>query len=55
MTTTKFNRGISDDFVSALNGEYRKGAWWRNLVDDQETFLPSGRVTSTSIIVAVTF
>ncbi len=39
MTTRKFNRGISDDFVSALNGEYRKGGWWRNLVDDQGTFL----------------
>lgn len=39
MTTPRFNRGISDDFVKALNDEYRKGGWWRNLVDDPKTFL----------------
>ena len=39
MTTWRFDRGLSDDFVKALNDEYRKGGWWRNLVDDRETFL----------------
>ena len=39
MTTPRFNRGLSDDFVKALNDEYRKGGWWRNLVDDPKTFL----------------
>lgn len=39
MTMQRFNRGLSDDFVHALNEEYRKGGWWRNLVDDRETFL----------------
>ena len=39
MTTSRFNRGLSDDFVKALNEEYRKGSWWRNLVDNPKTFL----------------
>ena len=39
MTTQRFNRGISDEFVGALNNEYGKGGWWRNFVDDPETFL----------------
>ena len=39
MATPAFNRGISDDFVYALNIEYEKGGWWRNLVDDDETFV----------------
>ncbi len=39
MATSKFARGISDEFVSALNAEYRNGGWWRNLVDDRQTFV----------------
>ena len=39
MTTRRFNRGLSNDFVNALNDEYGKRSWWRNLVDDRETFL----------------
>ena len=39
MATPEFNRGISGDFVQALNAEYEKGGWWRNLVDDAETFV----------------
>ena len=39
MATSAFNRGISNDFVNALNTEYDKGGWWRNLVDDPETFV----------------
>ncbi len=39
MAPFKFNRGISAEFVEALNEEYKKCGWWRNLVDDQETFV----------------
>ena len=39
MATPAFNRGISEDFVNALNAEYEKGGWWRNLVKDKETFV----------------
>ena len=39
MTTRKFDRGIKDEFVDALNSEYEKGGWWRNLIHDPETFL----------------
>ena len=39
MTSPRFSRGISDYFVSALNDEYRKDGWWRNIADDRETFL----------------
>ena len=39
MAIQQFNRGLSDDFVDVLNDEYKKGGWWRNLVDDPETFL----------------
>ena len=39
MTTPTFNRGISDEFLEALNNEYKKGGWWRNLVDDEETLV----------------
>lgn len=39
MTTWQFKRGLDDDFVKALNDEYRKDGWWRHLVDDRETFL----------------
>ena len=35
----QFKRGINDDFVGALNDEYGRGGWWRNLVDDRETFV----------------
>lgn len=35
----QFKRGISDEFVRALNDEYGKGGWWRKLVDDRETFV----------------
>ena len=35
-----FNRGVSDEFVEALNTEYRKRhSWWRPFVDDDELFL----------------
>ena len=39
MTTPRFSRGFSDNFVEVLNDEYRKGGWWRNLLDDTRTFL----------------
>lgn len=39
VTTQRFNRGLSNDFVEAVNEEYGKGGWWRNLVDDRKTFL----------------
>ena len=39
MATPAFNRGLCDAFVEVLNNEYEKGGWWRNLVDDKETFL----------------
>ena len=39
MATPAFNRGLCDAFVEVLNNEYGKGGWWRNLVDDKETFL----------------
>ncbi len=39
MATPQFNRGLSKEFVGALNDEYGNDGWWRNLVDDQETFL----------------
>ena len=34
-----FNRGLSDEFVEALNREYAKAGWWRTLVDDPELFV----------------
>ena len=34
-----FNRGLDKAFVDALNEEYDKGGWWRNLVDDKDTFI----------------
>ena len=30
MANGVFNRGLSDEFVEALNVEYDKGGWWRN-------------------------
>ena len=39
MATPAFNRGLCDAFVEVLNNEYEKGGWWRNLVDDAETFV----------------
>ena len=39
MATETFNRGLNDDFITLLNAEYEKGTWWRNLVDDAETFV----------------
>ena len=34
-----FDRGLGDDFVDALNREYRKGGWWRAMVDDRDLFV----------------
>ncbi len=36
---TKFDRGLDDDFVAALNREYEQNTWWRQLVDDRELFV----------------
>lgn len=35
-----FNRGLCDDFVDALNREYKKtDSWWRRFVDDKHLFI----------------
>ena len=34
-----FNRGLNDDFIEALDDEYRKDGWWRALMDDKELFV----------------
>jgi len=36
---SKFNRGLDDAFVRALNREYDKGGWWRRIVDDRDLFV----------------
>ena len=37
---SEFNRGLSEEFVEALNDEYsKKDSWWRPFVDDDELFL----------------
>ena len=36
---SKFDRGISKEFVRALNNEYEKDGWWKNLIDDKSLFL----------------
>ena len=40
MTQDAFKRGLSPEFVDALNEKYEDtGGWWRNLVDDKDTFV----------------
>ena len=34
-----FNRGLSVEFVKALNDEYAKNGWWRAMVDDTDLFV----------------
>ena len=35
-----FNRGLNEEFVEALNAEYReRHSWWRPFVDDDQLFL----------------
>ena len=34
-----FNRGLTDEFVCALNKEYDKGGWWCRFVHDEDIFL----------------
>ena len=34
-----FNRGLTDEFVCALNKEYDKGGWWSTFVGDKDIFL----------------
>lgn len=34
-----FNRGLTDEFVCALNKEYDKGGWWCRFVCDRDIFL----------------
>lgn len=35
-----FSRGLDEEFVKALNREYkRKGSWWKGFVDDKNLFL----------------
>ena len=34
-----FNRGLTDEFVCALNKEYDKGGWWCRFVNDRDIFL----------------
>ena len=37
---SEFNLGLSDDFVEALNAEYRKeDSWWRPFVDHEKLFV----------------
>ena len=36
---SKINRGISAEFVGALNDEYEKRGWWKKLVEDKNLFL----------------
>ena len=36
---SKFVRGISKEFVRALNNEYEKDGWWKKLIDDKSLFL----------------
>lgn len=37
---SEFNRGLSDEFVEALNEEYsKKDSWWQPFVDDDELLL----------------
>lgn len=39
MRKDKFDRGISRDFVKALNEEYCNDRWWKKLIDDESLFL----------------
>ena len=39
MSKDKFDRGITDFFVDALNNEYGNDSWWRKIVDDKDLFL----------------
>jgi hypothetical protein len=34
-----FRRGLDESFVEFLNREYRKGGWWKGMVDDPALFL----------------
>lgn len=34
-----FDRGLDEELVDALNGEYGKDGWWRKLIDDNDTFV----------------
>ena len=36
---SKLSRGISDNFVEALNDEYKKNGWWKRIVDDGQLFI----------------
>ena len=36
---TRFNRGLDDRFVDALNKEYEKHGWWSKLVDDNDLYI----------------
>lgn len=35
----KFDRGIKDKFIRALNEEYAKDGWWRKIADDRQLFV----------------
>ena len=39
MASSAFKRGLDPKFVDALNDAYKDGGWWKNLVDDRETFV----------------
>jgi len=34
-----FKRGLDDEFVTALNAEYKDGRWWKGVVDDEDLIL----------------
>lgn len=36
---SSFKRGISSDFVAALNEEYERNSWWTKIVDDHNLFV----------------
>ena len=36
---SRFERGLDDDFVCRLNELYRQDSWWKEMVDDRETFV----------------
>ena len=39
MASNTFSRGLDCKFVQFLNDMYKAGGWWRNFVDDTDTFL----------------
>ncbi|MYB37233.1 MAG: hypothetical protein F4Y26_07590 [Gammaproteobacteria bacterium] len=36
---SEFKRGLKDDFVSKLNELYGEGTWWKEMVNDADTFV----------------